>query len=109
MILRPSASRTWLGENGSIMPVCSAIRRIHLSLLILIAGLLFLKLRELQILAILREFRAKTAPPPRPAAARPCRACLAPPARATPSDRGGCRGSSRDDRRRGGAWRPGPP
>src|SRR3978361_453742 len=38
MILRPSASRPWPGSNGSIMPVASAVRRIHLSLLIVIAG-----------------------------------------------------------------------
>jgi hypothetical protein len=28
--------RTWPGSNGSIMPCCSAMRRIHLSLLMLI-------------------------------------------------------------------------
>src|SRR6185312_5149122 len=35
MILWPSCSRIWPGSNGSIMPVCSAMRRIHLSLLML--------------------------------------------------------------------------
>src|SRR5574337_217288 len=37
MILWPSRSRIWPGSNGSIMPCCSAMRRIHRSLLMLIA------------------------------------------------------------------------
>src|SRR5690242_3231937 len=36
----PSSSRTWPGSNGSIIPVVCAMRRIHLSDLI-IAGPLF--------------------------------------------------------------------
>src|SRR5881396_2262692 len=32
------AWRTWPGSNGSIMPCCSAMRRIHLSLLMLMWG-----------------------------------------------------------------------
>src|SRR4051812_41521255 len=31
----PSTERTWPGSNGSIMPCASAMRRIHLSLLML--------------------------------------------------------------------------
>src|SRR5438105_10306430 len=37
MTLRPSTARTWFGSNGSIKPCSSAIRRIHLSLLIVMS------------------------------------------------------------------------
>ena len=62
MIRWPSRSRTWPGSNGSIMPCCSAMRRIHLSLLMLIDSW-----------SRLREDRPEVAPilgaPPGPAQA----------------------------------------
>src|SRR4051812_7659762 len=38
MTRRPSTSRTCFGSNGSISPCASAMRRIHLSLLIVMRG-----------------------------------------------------------------------
>src|SRR4051812_40581613 len=39
MTRRPSTWRTWPGSNGSMRPCCSAIRRIHLSLLMLMGSI----------------------------------------------------------------------